>query len=84
MKVLVNLFALFGAFVGVMWFAGTMGVGDFRLKYGPSNSVVTLSCIEFANADDQSVFNSTGLIRAGAKISNKTERECQGVPLAKQ
>lgn len=37
-----------------------------------------LTCIEFATADDQSVFNSTGVIRAGAKISAKPAKECKG------
>lgn len=39
---------------------------------------VNLTCIEFATDDDMSVFNSTGVIRAGAKISNKEGPECKG------
>ena len=43
-----------------------------------SHEVTALTCVEFATADDQSVFNSTGLIRAGAKISAKPAQVCKG------
>lgn len=42
------------------------------------------SCLEFANSDDQSVFNSTGLIRSGAKVSYKSASECKGIRLVNQ
>lgn len=43
-----------------------------------SHVAIALTCVEFATADDQAVFNSTGLIRAGAKISAKPAQECKG------
>ncbi len=49
-----------------------------------SKAAVALSCLEFANSDDQSVFNSTGIIRSGAKMSNKSASECKGIRLANQ
>lgn len=35
MKIVVYLFALVGLFVTTLWGAGALGVGDFRLYYGP-------------------------------------------------
>lgn len=43
-----------------------------------ASAVVVLTCIEFATTEDQSVFNSTGLVRAGARISAKPAQECKG------
>lgn len=45
---------------------------------GDASAAVALTCVEFATPDDQSVFNSTGLIRAGARISAKPAQECKG------
>ena len=52
---------------------------------GASKSTAVLKrCLEFANTDDQSVFNSTGLIRSGAKISYKSASECKGIFLVNE
>jgi hypothetical protein len=52
--------------------------------HGTSKTAVALSCLEFANSDDQSFFNSTGIIRSGAKVSNKSASECKGIQIANQ
>lgn len=44
---------------------------------------VSLTCLEFVTPDDQSVFNSTGVIRGGAILSDKAEKECTGRKLSK-
>lgn len=38
MRLITNIFALFGAFVAVLWLAGTVGIGDFSLHYGPNKN----------------------------------------------
>lgn len=43
------------------------------------STLESLTCMEFVSPDDQSVFNSTGLIRSGTKISAKTKQDCKGV-----
>lgn len=34
MKILINLFALFGVIVMLLYIAGILGIGDFKLTYG--------------------------------------------------
>lgn len=82
MKPVTNLLVAFGFFVGLLWLAGTLGIGDFNLTYGPSRTPVKLTCLEFASTGDQSLFNSTGIIRTGASLSTKARNNCKGVFIA--
>lgn len=50
---------------------------SIEVAAGSSSSILT--CLEFVSPDDQSVFNSTGLIRTGTRISAKTKQDCMGV-----
>lgn len=52
---------------------------DRPVEVAAGSSSAVLTCLEFASPDDQSVFNSTGLIRVGTKISAKTKQDCTGV-----
>lgn len=71
-----------------MGFILVVAAGSLMVAYGyrglaervfaESHATMPLTCLEFANADDQSVFNSTGVIRAGAELSTKPEQECKG------
>lgn len=84
MQLALNLLAGFGWIFALIWLAGVFGFGNYRVISEPfelSKANVALSCIEFANADDFAVFKSTGVIRAGASVSNKTGHNCKGVIL---
>jgi hypothetical protein len=50
---------------------------SIEVASGSSSSVLT--CVEFVSPEDQSIFNSTGLIRTGTRISAKTKQDCKGV-----
>ena len=40
-----NAFAMVvGYFVLALWLSGTLGVGDFSLRYGPSDSTISYTC----------------------------------------
>ena len=58
---------------------GVQGLSTRALAASPAT--IALVCLEFATEDDQSVFNSTGVVRAGATISVKTEQDCKGQSL---
>lgn len=52
---------------------------DRPVEVAADSQSTVLTCLEFVSPDDQSVFNSTSLIRAGTKISAKTKQDCKGV-----
>lgn len=62
----------------------SVAVGSLMLVHGvgglnaASTAAIPLACLEFSTDDDQSVFNSTGVVRAGTTISVKTEQDCKG------
>lgn len=58
---------------------GVRGLSTRALAASPAT--IALVCLEFAKEEDQSVFNSTGVVRAGATISVKTEQDCKGQSL---
>ena len=68
MRYLFTLFALLSLLAGCRSSESAKGV----------TGEVHLICIEFATDDDQSVFNSIGVIRAGATVSAKSSQECKG------
>jgi len=50
MTIVVKSFALFGLFVAVLAAAGAIGVGHFRLYYGPDDVRCTATALDFDEA----------------------------------
>lgn len=57
--------------------------GLSKTAFADSHAAIPLTCLEFANADDQSVFDSTGVVREGSRLSSKPEQDCKGRLLQK-
>ena len=72
-------FSLVVAAGSLMLAYGVQGLSTRALAASPAT--IALVCLEFAKEEDQSVFNSTGVVRAGATISVKTEQDCKGQSL---